>query len=382
MKKIRVLFPYAEAGMGHIIPLKSIKEAFENKYGDQFEVIDTYFFSEKNIPSLVKFNDLLCKEVRKHNTHKWYGHGSTLAMNICGTRFSSAYVMRCKVRHCFEDSVKLLEEYEPDVVVSSHWATNYYAEHMSKKPLTVMYSPDVIVNKLFQYKCDLVLTPIDTGYYIAMKNKRRFNDGNLKLVNTAIRNEAFGVDTDKVNQRIKLGLDPNKFTVCLTDGGYGIGKIEKITMLCLEKNLPINVIAVCGKNEELYNRLSSLKINGNTNVLAVPFKPTILDYIAASDLFIGKSGANAIAEAVFFAVPVIVSKTATVIETNNAKYYVNDVGCAIRMSSPEKMVEKIEHYLTDKTELETMHNNALKIHQNFGAEKCADEIYNLIMRRK
>ena len=35
MKKIRVLFPYVEAGFGHIMPMKSIDRAFRAKYGDK-----------------------------------------------------------------------------------------------------------------------------------------------------------------------------------------------------------------------------------------------------------------------------------------------------------------------------------------------------------
>lgn len=324
----------------------------------------------------------MCNEVRKHNKFRWYGHGTTFMMNLLGAKFCSWYVMKAKIKNCFNDSIKVLEEVNPDVVVSSHWANNYYAENMNKKPITIIYSPDVIITNMFAFKSDLVITPVKKGYDIAMKNKKRFNNENLKLVNTAIRNEAFDVELDKVKQRKALGLDPDKFTVCLTDGGYGIGRIKEITLECIKRNLPINIIAVTGKNEKLYNELSNLRNEGQTKVLVVPFVPNILNHIAASDLFCGKSGANAIAEAVFFGVPIIIDNTVTCIENNNAKYYVNDAKCALLIRNEKKIVNKIEEFIKNKSSYDELHKNALKLHENFGAEKAADEIYNFIKKQK
>ena len=43
-KKYKVLFPFVEAGFGHIMPLKSVSDAFEQKYGDKVEILKPYFF--------------------------------------------------------------------------------------------------------------------------------------------------------------------------------------------------------------------------------------------------------------------------------------------------------------------------------------------------
>ena len=39
MKKIKVLFPFVEAGFGHIMTEKSICDAFEKKYGAVTEIV-------------------------------------------------------------------------------------------------------------------------------------------------------------------------------------------------------------------------------------------------------------------------------------------------------------------------------------------------------
>ena len=44
MYKPKVVFPFVEAGFGHIMTEKSIADAFEKKYGDLCEVERTDFY--------------------------------------------------------------------------------------------------------------------------------------------------------------------------------------------------------------------------------------------------------------------------------------------------------------------------------------------------
>ena len=67
-----------------------------------------------------------------------------------------------------------MEKIAPDVVISTHWATNYYAEQMENKPYTVMYIPDAHANALFRYKSDFSLISMKEGYERARKFKRRY----------------------------------------------------------------------------------------------------------------------------------------------------------------------------------------------------------------
>ena len=45
-RKPRVVFPFTEAGMGHIMPLRAMADIFEKKYGDKVEVVRSQFFTE------------------------------------------------------------------------------------------------------------------------------------------------------------------------------------------------------------------------------------------------------------------------------------------------------------------------------------------------
>ena len=201
MGKPRIVFPFVEAGFGHIMTERSICDAFEKKYGEYFEIVRSNFYTESGSESMKKFQDLLCEQVRWYNKCHFYGNLSVLAMNVFGTKHASDFVMKKVVKGAYKDCMEHMQSLQPDAVVSTHWATNYYAEQMEKKPYTVMYVPDAHANALFRYPCDFGMISMPEGHARALKYKKRFNKDNFKLVPLAIRQAAFDVERDKKKLR-------------------------------------------------------------------------------------------------------------------------------------------------------------------------------------
>lgn len=374
--KKKILFPYVEAGFGHIVPLKSIKNAFETRYGDEFEIIETNFYTETNDKNLKRFNDLLCSQVRMHNRSHLYGHASTAAEKFWGAKLSNWFVMKAIRRKAYKAAMAYMNELKPDIVVSSHWATNYYAMQMEQRPMSIVYVPDAYINKLFRYPADLVLTHTDVGYAQVIKSKR-FNYRNLKVCKNAISSDVNTVNIDKSFQRKELGIDKNKFTVCISEGGYGIGKMGKIIDRLIKLDKPYTVIAVCGRNKKLYEQLSKKKTGANLRLVVVPLTHHIMPYLIASDLYCGKAGANSMGEAAYFAIPTIITGEATFIEEGNAKYY-ESVGCACRIKKANKIVEKIIELDENRNQLLAMKHKAEGIKKDFGADDIAEKIHAFI----
>lgn len=382
MDKPRVVFPYTEAGLGHIMPLNAIADKFEELYGDRVEIIRSRFFTESGDEELAVFEKRLCEGVIKANKHVLFGFFMTFNMDLWGVRLASWATMKHLKKGARKPGYRHMAELKPDMVVSTHWATNYYAHHIRPEPLTVMYCPDAEMNPLFCYFCDLALVSTATGYAIARKRyKRRFNDENLKQVPYLIREQAFSIPKDKREVRRSLGLPEDKFTVFLAEGGYGIGKMEEICSIVLERDLPVTLIPVCGKNEELYDRFLAMKSKGNTTFVPVGYTDHMLEYEAASDLFCGKSGANIIAETCFFGVPQIVTKYATNIEQHIGEYYEKKVGSAMKIFDAGKVADKIEEFLAYPERLEPYRKAAESQRGNYGAEESARLIFELLCKR-
>lgn len=379
MSKPRVVFPFTEAGLGHIIPMTSIADEFERLYGDRVEVVRSDFFTETDNKNLRIFGERLRSQVETQNRHTSYGFFSTINMEFWRIHLSTWASMTFLKLGSRKPAFRHMDELKPDLVFSTHWATNYYAKKCKCKPLTVMYCPDTDVNPLFSYNADIVMVSTPTGYNKALKkHPLRFNENNLKQVPFLIRDKAFKISSDKRALRESLGLDPDKFTVVLAEGGYGIGKMEEICNIILERDLPVNLVPVCGRNEELYNKLQKVKSKGNTLFKPVGLADNMLEIVASADVFCGKSGANMCAEVCFFGLPLIITKYATTIERNIGKYYIDYVGNALKIFEPVKVVEKLEEFINNPELMEPYKKAAQAQRSNFGATECAKMIYDLL----
>lgn len=382
MRKPRVVFPYTEAGFGHIMPMNSVADKFEEMYGDKVECIRSKFYTESNDKKLIALDKYFKNDVKNSNKYPLHGKMQTFFMDFFGTAISVGSAMIFMVIGSKKSGIKHMDELKPDLVVSTHFASNYFAVHCKSKPLTVVYFPDIVVNPMYRYRCDLLLVPSSTGYEKLLKDhKRKFNQNNTAKVKLLIRKEAFQMTTPKDKLREQLGIDKDKFTVMLAEGGYGIGKMEKICKIILERDLPITVIAVCGKNEELYKRFLKLKSRGNTDFRPMGLVSNMFELLGASDLFCGKSGASMTAEPCFFGLPHIITKYASNIEQHNGEYYIKVVGNAIKIFNPKKVVDKIEEFKNNPALMQPYIQAAKNQHDEYGAEESAKKIFDLLCTR-
>ena len=380
MYKPRVVFPFVEAGMGHIMPQRAIVDAFEQKYGRYATVIRSDFYKESGRKKLIAFEKMLVREVKNYNKCTLYGWANMFMMHLLRSPLLSFLIMEIFVPGAKGEACAHFEELRPDMVVSTHWSTNYYAQKLDKKPLTALYVPDNYVIPLCYYPSDKVMVSTRGGYKKALKKKHRFNKDNLALVPFAIRNEAFLLPTNKSEARALLGLD-EKFTVVLFEGGYGLGKMSKIITALINADVNMNVIAICGKNKKLYDKLSSIKREGKTQLIVKGFCEDALLYVASADVFLGKAGASSVAEPTYFGCAEIITKCATTMEKHNAEHYVYDVKNALRISSVKKIVEKIVELQDNEEYLKSLQENALKVHDEFGSEKTADVLWEMLCNK-
>ena len=381
--KPRVVFPFVEAGMGHIMPERSITDAFEKKYGAYCEVVRSRFYNETNEEPLIRLERNMCNEVKKYNKNHLYGYFNMFMMDVFGPKLLSKVIMDVYVSGAGAAARRHMEELKPDLVLSTHWSTVYYAEQLVNKPINVSYVPDVQIIPLCRYPNDMTLVSTSRGYNDALKkHKKRFNKDNLRIVPFAIRKEAFSVPTDKKEARRALGLDENKLTIVMFEGGYGLGRMKQIVELLSETDLPITAVAICGKNEKLYEYLKDMKPQSeNVSLIVEGFCEKTLEYLAAADVWLGKSGASSIAEATFFGCAAIVTKYATTMERDNAEYYLKDVKNCLKIFKAKDVVEKLRAWIQDPTELLRLQENARAVKELYGSEKTADVLWELLCER-
>lgn len=110
------------------------------------------------------------------------------------------------------------------------------------------------------------------------------------------------ITVDRRLERQRLGLNPDVPTGLIAFGGQGSKAMLEIANY-LENSPSLQLIFICGRNEEIANTLRSQK--SRLPRVVVNFTSEIPYYMHLSDFFIGKSGAVGVSEAVAMKLPVI-----------------------------------------------------------------------------
>jgi 1,2-diacylglycerol 3-beta-galactosyltransferase len=142
---------------------------------------------------------------------------------------------------------------------------------------------------------------------------------------------------DRTAERRKLGLDSDLPTGLLLFGGQGSAVMESIVRKLDASPLKMQMIAVCGHNERLFERLSGLKTRFPLH--AVRFTREVPHLMQLSDFFIGKPGPGSISEALHLKLPVIVVRNMWTLpqERYNADW-VREQGVGIVVNSFEREI--------------------------------------------
>ena len=378
-KKPRVVFTFIEAGMGHIIPLSAVCNAVEEKYGDQLEVVRSQFYRESGDPALRQLEIDFADAVARQSRSKIYGRWCVFGNQLFGDTIAHEFVMSMLAPKSVKPAFKHLRELQADVVVTTHWGSSYYVEKLEKdKPYLIMYCPDLYSNGMFNMDCNDFLISTKEGL-AQVRRQRMYAGGHTGLVNYPIREEAFALEGKRSEIRAQLGIPEDRFVVVLSDGGYGMAKLEKTVRALVRSNAEMTIMAVCGKNEAGAERLRALQCPENIDLRVFGFTDKMLEFLCMADLYVGKAGANSIAEPTFFGLPVILTKCITPIEVGTKKYYKNIIGNALFIPSVKKAAEKIVHFASHREELAALAANTAKRRKDYGAEQMADLIYERAM---
>jgi len=167
-----------------------------------------------------------------------------------------------------------------------------------------------------------------------------------------------------------------KFTLMVTGGGEGEGQMEKIVIpLLSQENLKI--IALCGKNQKLFEKLNHLK---HPNLLLLKFVENPAPYYLQADLIVGKAGPNSIFEAIAAGKPFVATNHVSGQEKGNLEFNQKaDIGFV--EENPKKAIRLIKELAKNPKKLEKLKPNIQKLkklHQN-APKIIASQISNLLV---
>jgi processive 1,2-diacylglycerol beta-glucosyltransferase len=380
LNKPKVVFPFVEAGLGHIMPMKAIADTFEKKYGDRTEVIRVDFFKDTNNKKLIDTEKEFVKEVKLHNKYKIRGIFQFFMLNLAGSKLGLKYLMEKRYKKAFMDSIDYIKKLDADIIFNTHFSTLFYSCEAKKRKLinskVIAYCPDPIIGKQWDNRLDLIGVSSELGVKKAIKSCR-FKDTQLLKLPFLIREEVKNMKEGRKYYRKKLNLPEDNFTVLLADGAYGAGKLKETVYKLLKSKNKMTIVAVCGKNEKLYNEFLKICAPSNITFVTYGFTDKMLMLAASCDLFVGKAGASNLAEPIYFLAPTIVTFRATPIEKWICAHYEKN-NCAVREENINKAVKLIDSWIEKPELMDKYIKSCEKQHRSDGSEIMADKIWQVL----
>lgn len=229
-----------------------------------------------------------------------------------------SYLNRRRVTFGAEYYVRVLEEYRPHLVLSVHDCLNRGYFQLAREVLGADqvrcatycgefsggwgYSGNWIEPSVDRY---FSRTPTANDY--AVKNgipreKTRVR-GYLMLPRAHL--EVFTIP-ERRDFRVKLGLDPDRFTVFLATGGNGANNHFDLLPALLKHAPQVQAILICGKDKETYNRLVHWRAtHPGFNCHLEGYSEIVHLLMQASDAIVTRGGTTTCAKALHFQCPII-----------------------------------------------------------------------------
>ncbi|HEV8160012.1 MAG TPA: glycosyltransferase, partial [Pyrinomonadaceae bacterium] len=271
--------------------------------------------------------------------------------------------------------IKLLKDYKPDIAVCTHFLPAEIISWLKAKGK--INFPQAIVVTDFDVHA-LWLCHLYEQYFVAM-TEARIHLEKLGIPPEKITVSGIPIDPvfaevkDKFEMREKYRLEKDKLTILVSAGGFGVGNIEHLLYALSDLKTPAQVLAICGRNEELKAKLEKLSAEKLNNE-KITFKPvgytTAMDeYMSAADLIVGKPGGLTTSEALAKNLIFVVVNPIPGQEERNSDHLL-EKGCAIRCNNLPALAYKIDALVKDETRFELMKQNVLR----FARPNASNEI--------
>jgi processive 1,2-diacylglycerol beta-glucosyltransferase len=368
----KILLLSASAGAGHVRAAEAVEQAFKQRR-EGFEVhhFDVLNYTNKLFRHLYSkaYIDLVNKMpevpgwVYDKLDKPWKNERRRLALDKLNTR----------------PFVKLLREYQPDLIVCTHFLPAEIVSWLKAKERIA--SRQVIIVTDFDVHAMWLVHHYE-HYFVALEEARVYLEAlgipAEKITVSGIPiDPVFAIKKDKREMRVKHGLEPDRTTILLSAGGFGVGSVDALVNSLMPLQHRAQVVAICGRNEELKQRLSKLaaRSNHDDNVMLKPFGYTneMDELMTASDLVLGKPGGLTTSEALAKGLVFVIVNPIPGQEERNSDHLL-EAAAAIRCNNLPTLSYKLDRLLADPQRFKSMQANARRMGLPNAAKAIVDEL--------
>ncbi|HJU55477.1 MAG TPA: glycosyltransferase [Pyrinomonadaceae bacterium] len=356
----KVLILSASAGAGHLRAAEALERAFrEMNAAAEVRNVDTLDYTNKvfrhlhskaYIEMVNKMPEVL-GWLYDHLDKPWKNERRRLALDKLNAR----------------PFIKLLKEYKPDITVCTHFLPAEIISWLKAK-------------ERINCRQAIVVTDFDVHamwlcrhyehYFVALDETRLHLEklgipANKITVSGIPIDPVFSEQKDKREMRARYELRQDVTTILLSAGGFGVGPVENILrLLATDLGNPAQVVALCGRNEKLRQRVerlaSSVPAERRLSIKAVGYTTAMDEYMAASDILLGKPGGLTTSEALAKDLIFVIVNPIPGQEERNSDHLLEE-GVAIRCNNLPVLAHKIDRLLAAPARMDAMRTSARRL---------------------
>ena len=173
--------------------------------------------------------------------------------------------------------------------------------------------------------------------------------------------------------RKQLGLRDDLHTLLVLSGGFGMGPVEEILGELNKLSKPVQILVVCGRNDELRRQLAMLDRRYPTHLFG--FVQNMHELMAVADLVITKPGGLTSSEALAMGKPLFVLNPIPGQEAANSDFLLQN-GAAMKANRMEDLPFRLEKLL-GSARLAEMASAAKRL----GRPRAATDVCREVLKR-
>jgi 1,2-diacylglycerol 3-beta-galactosyltransferase len=368
MKKI--LLVYGSAGGGHKSTAYAIKESLEALYKNQVDVKTIDVLSKEYGPAITSTAPAIYKTLIKA-PRSW-----ELLYRITDTKAGNKVLDKVVSVISQAKADKLLETYQPDVIVSTyHFANSAILDYLNFAKLNIPFITVVtdIVTMMptwFSKHADLTITPTEQAKELGLS--LGLEEGKLKVIGQPISRKFNQEKLSRKAARKKLSLDQNLPTLMVMAGGEGVGPLEEIAELFEEFEHQVQLVLICGKNTKLKEKLEDRR--WKQKVAVYGFTDQIPELMMASDYHLAKAGPSAIFESFACGLPLLLYAFIPGQEEGNVSF-VTDEGAGFWVPTGKDILVSVRRWINHPDQYKAAAHAALQMAIPDASDEIAKTIF-------
>ncbi len=262
-----------------------------------------------------------------------------------------------------------------DVVVNTHFLPAELIASLRRRGKTAV--PQMTVTTDFETHRLWVNAPTDLYTTATAEGAAYLHHWGVPTGDTAVTgipiHPAFTRPFDHAATRAKHGLaDDGRPVVLQLAGGFGVGPIAKLYQQVLSMDVPLQVVAVTGRNAKGRAELSALPVPSRHRGVVLGFTDEMHELMAVADLVMSKPGGLTTSEALASGAAMVIVNPIPGQEARNSDYLLEQ-GAAVKVNNLPTLSVKLAAVLGDPARLASLKANARRIARPRAAFDVADQ---------